>query len=466
MVGFSKALFSSLLALPINIYRQVASPELAATDQYNIVKYLSGTGPYIEYEGYGISTDTPADCEVEQVQLVMRHGERFPGLNAGLGFEELINRLQSYNETIVGPLSFLNEYEYFVPDEELYEYETTPENSDSPYNGFETGVRAGAAFRSKYNSLFNKSEPLPVFIGASARVFQTADFFTRGFLGEDFKEGNYIYNVISENATQGFNTLTPRWACKAFDSGAYSEYVAEFPTDYVDVIVERLIDENEGLNLTKKDVPSLFQICGYELNVRGYSPFCELFSHDEYVLNNYQNDLSFFYSSGPGNNMSMYAGWSQLNATLALLNDDDNPNKIWLSFIHDTDVELFHSALGLFDPSEPLPVDHIRFTDPYHHIDPIPMGARLIIEKLKDKNGDYYVRFIVNGSVKPSNGCTSGPGFSCALSDFEKYVDDRFGDFDIYEICDSDPDLPQNLTFYWDWEGNQDYNITAPRIVA
>ncbi|EGV62411.1 acid phosphatase [Yamadazyma tenuis] len=466
MVSLSKALFSSLLSLPLDVYRQVANPDLAATSQYNIVKYLSGAGPFLEFSGYGISTDLPDNCTLEQVQLLMRHGERFPGLSAGLGYEAIIDRLQSYNQTIVGPLAFLNDYEWFVPDQGLYEYETTPANSDSPYSGFETAWKAGATFRSKYNSLYNDSQILPVFAGASARVVQTADFFTRGFLGANFTKDYYVYNVISENATQGFNTLTPRWGCTNYNSSANSAFVKEFPTDYLDTIVDRLVDENDGLNLTTADIQSLIQICGYELNAKGASPFCELFTQDEYVTNSYQNDLSFYYSAGPGHNLTKYVGWVQLNASLALLKDDDNEQKIWLSFIHDTDIELFHSALGLFDTIEPLPNDQVRFTDTYHHIDPIPMGARVITEKFSYSNdGESYVRFIINNSVKPIKGCSSGPGFSCKLSDFEEYVEERFGDFDMEDVCAPNPDYPQDLTFYWDWQGNEAYNITAPRIV-
>lgn len=466
MVNIFKSLWSSLLLLPNDVYRQVASPDLAATSQYNLVKYLYGTGPYVELEGYGISTETPDNCTIEQVQLLMRHGERFPGLSVGLSFEELVDRLQSYNQTIVGPLSFLNDYEYFVKDQDLYEYETTPLNSDSPYTGYETALKAGSFFRSKYGELYNSSEPLPVFAGASARVLQTAQFFTQGFLGLDYKPENYIFNVVSENSTQGFNTLTPRWGCTEFNISAYKGYVSKFPTEYYDTIVTRLIDENDGLNLTKNDISNLFQLCGYELSATGKSDFCGLFTHDEYVMNSYQNDLSFYYTSGPGHNMSKYVGWVQLNASLALLKEEQD-QKIWLSFIHDTDIEIFHSALGLFDTIEPMPNDQPIFVDRYRHIDPIPMGARIITEKFKYANDDQsYVRFIVNNAVRPLPNCNNGPGYSCKLSDFEDYIEERFGDFDIYETCKPNITYPQDLTFYWDWKNNASYNITAPRIVA
>lgn len=467
MVSLSKILYGGLLNLPINIFRTVANPDLAATEQYNIARYLYGMGPYIQYSGHGIDPAIPDNCELEQVQLLMRHGERYPGLSAGLGLEELVKRLQNYNQSLVGPLEFLNDYVYFVPDQDLYEYELTPANSNSPYNGFDTGYRAGSAFRAKYGALYNESQVLPVFSAASQRVWQTSQYFTQGFLGVNYTQDRYLINVISENTTQGFNTLTPRWGCLNYDPKENASYYNAFPTDYYDDIVTRLKTGNEGLNLSKADVPNLFTLCGYELSARGYSDFCELFTQDELVRNSYQNDLLFYYYEGPGNPHSKAVGYVQLNASLALLKDDSAENKVWLSFTHDTDLELFHAGLGLFDTENPLPNTHPVFHDTYRHIDSIPMGGRIITEKFKySGDNQSYVRFIVNDAVTPLDSCNDGPGFSCKLSDFEDYVNDRFSGFDLDDACAPNATLPKDLTFYWDYQNNSNYQFIPPRIVS
>lgn len=473
-------LFGGLLNLPSFMYRQVGNPELAATEQYNIVKYLYGTGPYMDYSGYGISPDLPDDCELLQVQMFMRHGERYPGIKVGESFEELVSRLQNSTkdskEPIVGPLSFLDDYEYFVKNESLYEYETTPQDCDGPYTGYSTSRRAGEYMRAKYGDLYNELEPLPLFIAASARVYQTGKFFSQGFLaGTENPEDKAIFNVISENKTQGLNTLTPRWGCNTYneelDHDEVDKMVNEFPSDFYQDIVDRLKDKNDGLQLNASDIPNMFQMCGYELNVRGYSPFCELFTQDEFVKNSYKNDLSFYYTSGPGNPNSKLAGYIALNATLRLLKDppQDLPNnKIWLNFVHDTDLEIYHSALGLFDPIKNLSTSEIDFNNNnFHHIDLSPMGGRLITEKFVNKKDQQtYVRFIVNNSVKPLASCHNGPGFSCKLEDFLGYIDSRFNGIDINQACNVNTSNPLLVNFYWDYPDNPLYNITAPRVVA
>lgn len=461
MVAIQKALVPGLY-LASN-YRDVATPELAARDQYNIVKYLGGAGPYIQFEGFGIDTNVPEQCTVELVQLYMRHGERFPGLSAGQQQHALVKKLQNYNKTITGPLSFLNDYTYYVQNEENYELETTPWNTNSPYTGYDTAVKAGSAFRAKYNHLYNENKTLPVFAAASKRVYDTGNFFVQGFLGPDYLDESVDHVVLSEKDFLGINTLVPRWGCKAFNSSSNDELIAQFPSNYTQDIVKRLTDGNDGLNLTTKNVSNLFQLCAYELSATGYSPFCDIFTQDELVLHSYASDLQYYYTSGPGGNLTRTVGAIQLNASLALLKQTESDNKIWLSFTHDTDIEIFHAALGLFDPLEPLPVNETRFRDMYHHVNVVPMGSRTITEKLKCGD-ETYVRFIINDAVVPVPKCQDGPGFSCKLSDFENYVAERLSGIDIVKDCKVPDDVPQELTFYWDYQSGQ-YNATAERIV-
>ncbi|KAG7662826.1 uncharacterized protein J8A68_003681 [[Candida] subhashii] len=360
MVAISKVLSSGLIFASQDQFRNVAGPELAAKSQYNIVKYLAAAGPYIQNNGFGISTSTPPQCEVEHVQLYMRHGERFPGLAAGQTHKQIVDKLQSYNGIFNGDLSFLNDYEYYVPNEDLYEYETTPANSEGPYTGYETAIRAGGSFRAKYGHLYDPNENLPIFIAASFRVYETALNFATSFLGEKYSEKILDKVIVTEDKDAGFNSLTPRWGCPAFEPNHYKDQLSKFPTTYLDNIVSRFTSANPGLNITSDDAFQLFQICAYEMNSRGYSPFCDIFTEDEFVTYGYHNDLTFYYQWGPGGYNSKLAGSVQLNATLNLLKEENPKNKIWLTFTHDSDIELFSSALGLFDPIDALPFDRVK----------------------------------------------------------------------------------------------------------
>lgn len=103
-----------------------------------------------------------------------------------------------------------------------------------------------------------------------------------------------------------------------------------------------------------------FDWCAYALNVKGSSKVCDLFSNEEFIRQSYYNDIDNYYSNGPGNQMNLDVGSVYLNSSLRLLQDESANNKIWLSFSHDTDLEIFLAALGIIAPQTDLPTDQFN----------------------------------------------------------------------------------------------------------
>lgn len=459
MVAISQIINNGLLLTSQLVFQDVATPHQASTEQYNLVKYLGGAGPYIQHPGFGILTDIPDQCKLEQIHLLLRHGERYPSKNKGKEFEELYQKFQNYGKPFVGELAFLNSYEYFVTDKNYYEKETTPFNSEGPYAGTTDALSHGAAFRLKYSDVFDSEDKLTVFTSNSGRCHVTARYFARGFLGDDFNDEKVDFAVIAEEDKFGANSLTPVVSCKNYHSGANNEFVKQFDTSYLSAAAARITKGNDGFSLSEKEVDRLIAWCAYEINAKGYSPFCNLFTNDELVRNSYALDLSYYYSNGPGNNLTATIGAPFLKATLDYLKEENPPQKVVLAFTHDTNIEQFHSALGIVAPDQPLPNDYIPFPVPYAHTQIVPMGARLYTEKYKCGN-DSYVRYVVNDAVVPIKHCQNGPGFSCKLSDYENYINSRLEGKDYATQCGAQ-NVPDKLTFLWDY--NQT-NYSAPDI--
>lgn len=451
MVSVSHLLNGGLLLTGQSVYQNVASPQLASVEQYNLVRFLGGAGPYIQTQGFGISTDTPDQCTVEQVQLILRHGERYPTANAGKGYEVVMKKFKDYNGTFEGQLAFLNDYEFFVTDTKLYTLEVSPSNSDSPYAGTTNALKHGTAFRGRYNSLFNDSNPIPLFTSNSKRVHDTAQSFIRGFLGPDYEQDKVDTVIVSESSDMGANSLTPEKSCDGFKLDDKSDATENYSKEYLEVASKRLVGKNKGLNLTADDVYQMFGWCAYELNVKGASPFCDLFTNEEFIRYEYSVDLEDYYLNGPGNELAKPVGSVLLNASLQLLKDEDQKNKIFLSFTHDTDITNYIcGGLGLFAPESDLPADHVPFNNPYVRSHIVPQGARVYTEKLKCSNGTF-IRYIINDSVYPIDGCTSGPGFSCELKSLEELVEKRLKGVDFAEQCKIG-NATSKLSFYWDYE--------------
>lgn len=461
MVSIYKLINNGLLLVNQAIYKDVATPEQAAVENFNIIDYLGGSAPYIQKPSFGLSPDIPSQCELQQVHLLSRHGERYPSKGDGRQFEAIYAKFQKYNDTFKGDLAFLNDYEYFVRDKALYEKETTPSNSEGTYAGTSDLLRHGATFRSKYHDLFEPNQTLLVFTSNSGRVHLSSKYFARGFLGDDYDEEAVRYSILDEDPKMGANSLTPRYGCTAFNGSVNDDLLSKYDNSYLKDILTRLAKQNPGLNLTSSDISGLFRWCAFEINVNGSSPICTLFTNEEFVRFAYSVDLDNYYGVGPGNNLSATVGSQMVNATLSLLKDDSNENKIWLSFTHDTDISLYYAALGLITPKEKLPIDYIPFPNPAQTAHIVPQAARLYTEKLRCGN-DSYIRFIVNDAVTPLVSCQNGPGFSCKFSDFESFIEKQLEGNDFAENCDAG-DRPTQLTFYWDYKTK---NYTVPDIDA
>lgn len=460
MVSISKLLNNGLLLVDHSIYRDLATPEQASVESYNYVRFLGGSGPYVQHPGFGISTDVPEQCQLEQVHLMSRHGERYPSTKVGTKLEAIMDKVKAYNQTFKGELAFFNDYKYFVPNKNLYEKETTPANSEGTYAGVSNALRHGYTFRAKYKSLFNATtEKLNVFTSNSGRVHETAKYFARGFLGDDYSDKAASYHILAENLTLGANSLTPRKACLTYNDSSNDDIIAKYDTSYLDTARARILKDNKGLNLTGSDIEDLFSWCAFETNVKGSSKVCDLFTNEEFIRYSYSVDIDNYYSHGPGYNISTVMAAPYLNATTALLNEENPKFKILLAFSHDTDLEIHIAGLGLVSPDQPLPVDRVPFPSPYSHVQIVPQGARLITEKFRC-GSESYVRIILNDAVIPLKNCQNGPGFSCKLSDYTKYINGRLSGIDYKEQCQIGS-APAEVSFLWDYSTK---NYTAPDI--
>lgn len=111
-----------------------------------------------------------------------------------------------------------------------------------------------------------------------------------------------------------------------------------------------------------------------------------------------------------------------------------------------TDIISMISALELLPQYEQLPADSILEDRVWRVSDIIPLSSRMIFERLACKPNDvcapenplypnhvfcesqpeeYYIRININDAIFPISGCESGPGQSCRLDHFVRWVETR-----------------------------------------
>lgn len=430
--------------------------------QEDIFPYLAGDAPYFSYPGdYGIPIDAPETCEMSQVQLIARHGERYPSKSRGRKIFNTWYKISNYTSTFNGSLSFLNDdYEFFIQDLDGLEQETTLENSVNPLNPYTGEMDAklhARQFLEQYSDLLENNTEFSAFTTNSRRVYDTAEWFVEA-LGPNF---NITMEVIDEEPSAGANTISAGYSCPAWDEEAFSNITDAYSDDYLKDIAKRLNKENPGLNLTTTDSFMLFSWCAFEISARGYSDVCEVFTQEELIKYSYYDDLSNYYSDGPGYPLIKDVGANLFNATVELLKQSDKLNQsVWLSFTHDTDILNYLTTIGLFDDGRPLNATHVPFRDhAFRKSWQVPMGARVYTQKFQCSNSSY-VRYVVNDAVIPIESCSSGPGFSCPEDDFYDYAESRLQNLDFVTACNvTSVSNTTQLTYYWDFNTTT-YNST------
>ena len=236
-----------------------------------------------------------------------------------------------------GSLSFLNDWSYISIDTKKDFGQLT---NTGPYAGTLGAFTTGVRFRTRYGHLIRDDSKTRLWASDSDRVIDTARHFASGFFGLSWEsQGNVELQIIPENFEKGADTLTPGDTClnyledtiRGHDNGL--EMLARFQNTYLPAIADRLLQEgNSALKtLSSMEVYSMQEMCGFEIMVRGSSPWCDVFTEQDWYNFEYARDLLLYYRAGPGNPYAGAMGWLWLNATAGLLRDEEVVGNLFLS---------------------------------------------------------------------------------------------------------------------------------------
>lgn len=301
----------------------------------NLLRYAGPEGPY-HYLKEIVDSDVPDGCHVNQVHLLSRHAERFPDRDEFCKFEELISKIQHHDPC--GPLEFIKDYELFMNEEDSGKL-----TCNGPFSGRDSAYKLGEEFQGRYGHLINdccdEGKKVGVFAASMGRVQETAHRFIEGFFNNHNNDGKYRNNnweehtdvvLLDEDSCMGGNSLTPYESCEPYKEQAHYAHSPEERGFLYGEEGHKILDRlNELVDscLDIDDINSLFSLCAYELNAVGQSQFCEIFSHEEWAIHEYDQDVVDYYSRGPGNPYSRAVGSTYAKALLDLLHDDNTHGK-------------------------------------------------------------------------------------------------------------------------------------------
>ena len=317
-------------------------------------------------------------------------------------------------------------------------------------------VNSGARFYQRYKDLGRVAKP---FIRASdsERVILSAHKFIEGFqeskvddpLAEDKEDTPAVSVVIGEG--RNFNNTLDHGLCDRFEDANKHLHPsqAEFVRGFAQPILDRVNSNLPGANLEIEDVPQLMDLCSFHTvastpEASVLSPFCYLFTENEWRHYDYYQTLGKYYKYGPGNPLGPAQGIGFVNELISRLTSqpvrdsttvnhtlDSDPTTfplelpLYADFSHDNTMISIYSALGLFNMTEPLsnssmqrPIDTHGFSAAWV----VPFGAVAYIEKMECDStpvaNEPYVRILINDRVFPLQGCPVDALGRCKLDDF------------------------------------------------
>ncbi|KAH7251306.1 histidine phosphatase superfamily [Fusarium tricinctum] len=421
--------------------------------------HLGGNGPWHIGEPItGISSDIPEGCHVDQAAYVSRHGSRYPDTGAHNGWVDMARRFKESKYTATGPLSFIRTWDTPLsnPNIQIAQLSKT---------GYKELFDMGYTMRTRYPDLYNEGEDFVVWANNYTRVLQTAQLFLHGFLGTNSTLGTVVSVTGKGMPAHLGDTLAPSDMCPTFvdDSGKQTD---AWRARWLPAYIERLSKYVKGdLDLEDSQWNDFPYICGFESQITGrLSPFCETFTQKELDQYEYQQDLRYYYGVGPGAKVASKMMVPFLESLVqrfivgpeATGTDFDGKPfklpKLLMSFLNDGQLNQLAAATGVFDKEKPLPLDRIPKDRLWRSSNISPMRGTIAFERLncgakKGQSSKQFVRILINDIVFPVPSCKDGPGKSCSLPKYHKFLKERLGkDGNFAKLCNAtDPATPSKV---------------------
>ncbi|KAI0832856.1 phytase [Trametes gibbosa] len=405
----------------------------------NVQQSWSMYSPYFPAETY---RQPPASCKITQVNIIQRHGARFPTSGASKRIKAALAKLQSAANFTDPLLSFVEDYTYSLGQDSLVALGATQSSE------------AGKEAFSRYSSLISGANIPFVRASGSDRVIATANNWTAGFALASAGRFKPVLSVILSEA--GNDTLDDNMCPAAGDSDPQvNEWLAQFAPP----MTARLNAGAHGANLTDTDTYNLLTMCAFEtVATEKRSHFCDIYEElnakDAFA---YNADLDKFYGTGYGQPLGPVQGVGYINELIARLTtqpvlDHTQTNStldssadtfplnrtLYADFSHDNQMVAIFSAMGLFKQRAPLNPTQPDAARTFRVQRIVPFSGRMVVERLEcprsGRTSSQYVRLLVNDAVQPLEFCGGDSNGLCKLDAFvasQAYArNDGEGDFE------------------------------------
>ncbi|OJJ62518.1 hypothetical protein ASPSYDRAFT_649305 [Aspergillus sydowii CBS 593.65] len=398
---------------------------------FDPLEHLGANSPWFAGPNVNrISPGVPEGCSVDQAVYVVRHGSRYPDPGAYEEWQALHEAIQSADFHATGSLSFLSDWKPVLshPEEQIAQVSIT---------GYKELYNLGVDLRFRYPTFYTDNTPFLLWANKYQRTVDSARLFARGYLGPNSTFAN-IHAIDSKATGAAGNSLATSDQCPNFEDASGGDYSTTWDSIYLPPITKRLNKLIHGnLTLTDSQVSIFPYLCGFESQITGsISPFCDIFTEKEILEYEYRQDLRYYYGTGAGAGKNMTVQYPVLQGIVNLLkegpdattessNGSEKLPPLIVAFTHDNQINELASILGVFDNQQPLSAKKVDNDRVFVSSHTSPMRGTIAFERLNckaNKGNSVNVRILLNDAVYPIPSCRSGPGSSCPVDEYARYV--------------------------------------------
>ena len=429
---------------------------LKETKQLKPNRFGTKTAYQHEYNASDSSLNPPANCYPVHLNMVIRHGSRYPSDGDREDIDKLLTKLNEIH-TISSPLRYQN---LTIPWNKPPEWGNA-EPSELSVVGEIEQYNIAKRFRSRFTQVFIKQywNKYYKFISSDKlRTAQSAMSFSFGLFEAQgpVASSNFQPVAIAFSGHEDNDKLLSSYdSCPRYEVDVKEHGMAE---------VEKFNEGSEIRNLTKRlqqklqvkgklslnfdFVEKIFRLCAFGIMNRGDNSWCALLDEEDVKIMEYQGDLEAYYEHSYGNELSykiVCPLLSEITQNLQDLSRGKSDVRGVFRFASSGTLVSLLTIFGLFKDSAPLRANNYLQQSRRHFrmSNMVPMSANIalvVFECNSTENAGkrkHMVQLLVN--EKPvSLPCCYG-NTTCTLDKFVSCYEEAVKSCDFDAMCSLPP---------------------------
>ncbi|XP_019875531.1 multiple inositol polyphosphate phosphatase 1 [Aethina tumida] len=398
---------------------------LATKTPYRIV--ANGTFGEVQYEG----------CTPVKAWMIVRHGTRNPSISF---IEQYNNRLPQVRDLIL---------ENAKPDGNLHERDLdlfrnwksrVDEEDDKKLRqeGEEEMMLLAERMQSRFPEVFDhiySNTSYKFKYTHTQRTRKSAKYFTTGLFGKQTAKHVWYPAPSKKDPILRFYKLCSKWKTTVKDQPLpeKDKFMESQPWKKVVENVKKRLNLTD--ELTEDDIQSMYTGCAFETawNKNAKSPWCSVFSLEDFKTLEYLEDLKYYYRDGYGHELTYKQACPAFNDLIDFFESSDPYPKSTVYFTHSGTLLKMLAHLRLYRDEMPLTADKYPYENRLWRSSKIDAFATNLAFILYKCANDYKVLTLHQERIIRLPCCPNSD--LCDLKTMKKFYQESIESCDFNAMC-------------------------------